>query len=198
MGQSSSVLPSSAPYVVRMWKSFGWKRHAIAPYVSVPPPTHAALFEYPPWLGATTRSRPCRSTTTRGLPSSSGPLLLPRIEVRWFLRSSLRSSFGPTHCPRSKSTTWSPATASSLATIPPGPPAPASSLATIPPPAPAPMTTASTFRMAASVPAAHRDRRDPEHPPAGEVAIAAVPRIAVKALHRVGHDEVEERLLCVE
>src|SRR4051794_7665552 len=184
MGQSSSVLPSSAPYVVRMWKSFGWKRHAIAPYVSVPPPTHAALLLYPPWLGATIRSRPWRSTTTRGLPSSSGPLLLPRIEVRWFLRSSLRSSFGPTHCPRSSSTTLSPATASSLATIPP--------------PAPAPMTTASTFRIAASIPSAHRNGRNAEHPPAGEVAIAAVPGIAVEALHRVGHDELEEGLLGFE
>src|SRR5690242_8501894 len=100
------------------------------------------------------------------------------MDVRWFLRSSLRSSAGLTHLPRSSTTTLRPATASSLATTPP--------------PAPAPITTASTFRIGRP-PSAHRQWRDPEHGPAREVVIAAVPWISVKPLHRVRYDEVEER-----
>ena len=67
---------------------------------------------------------PLPSTITRGLPSSSGPNALPSDVVRWLRRSSLRQSWGVYHLPRSRMTTPRPATASSLATMPPAAPAP--------------------------------------------------------------------------
>src|ERR1017187_5796580 len=120
-----------------MRKSFSMKPHAIAPYLAVPPPTQAALLLYSPTLGLTTCSRPCSSTTTRGLRLSSGPKALPNTVVRWLRKSSLRSSKAVCHLPRSSSTTLRPAVASSLATMPP--------------PAPAPTTTALTCLSAISL-----------------------------------------------
>src|ERR1035437_491447 len=90
----------------------------------MPPPTHAALLPQAPWLGSTTRSCPFRSTTTRGLRSSSGPELLPSTDVRWLRRSSFRQSDAVYHLPRSNRTTLSPPAASCWAATPPPAPAP--------------------------------------------------------------------------
>ena len=42
MGQSVRVEPGTSPYVDRIRKSSGMKRHAMAPKLNVPPPTQAA------------------------------------------------------------------------------------------------------------------------------------------------------------
>src|SRR5271157_973787 len=131
---------------------------------------------------------PRSPTSTRGLRSSSGPKALPSTVVRWLRRSSLRQSAAEYQLPRSSSTTLRPAVASSLATTPP--------------PAPAPTISAFTcFKAMDSahlwlvvvLTAADGRERHADHFPAHPVAIAAMARVAVKALAGVGQNQFEKR-----
>src|SRR5512138_261556 len=127
---------------------------------------------------------------------------MPRLELRWLTRSSLRSSKGECQRPFSSRTTLMPASASTQAVVPP--------------PAPEPTTTALTRGRAMALPlprgkrgrahprreggrrrrlvqpAAHRRVRHPEHAPGHAVLVAAVTGVAVEAHHRVPAELVEE------
>ncbi len=131
------------------------------------------------------RRRPSHRPRRAGLPSSSGPKALPSTVVRWLRRSSLRQSLAVYHLPRSSRTTLRPAIGQFLGDD-------AARGARADNDCVDALHERRPFLQVVLRAAAHGRLSQAQHPPAHGVAIAAVARRAVVALHGVLADQIEE------
>ena len=133
-------------------------------------------------LGGTTRSRPLASTTTRGCSASSGPKGWPSTVVRWLRRSSLRQSKAEFHPATLEHRHLQASLGKHLRRHA------------------AAGTGAHNHHIhfgeshgLALPPSAHWRLGHAQHVPTGCIAIAAVARVSIEALHGVRHRQGEER-----
>src|SRR5215210_5011322 len=193
MGQSTSSEPSTGPAVLSALKSTSRKRGSLPSAWKPPPPTvDGRLFTSPVKIRSPSSGE---RRNVRGSSSGSGPRKCRCRNLSSSLLISPVGANGGSRCrrwfaPFSRTITDHPAAVSTSAAVAP--------------PGPLPTITASQSRSVTpghflvGVTARLHVTREPDRPPAGEVAVAAVLGCAVRALARVLVQQLLERRRGIE